>query len=160
MTRMTDSRGGLHVQVSAKRRDDSMRSRVEAELLNAPEPISAERIALRLDEPTISVARAIHALIAQQRAYSVGRKGRVSLYMWGRDPSSAVGKVKAKSGDQANIMQRPTYDGHELRRLPIAEGRYRAYELPSLVNGKPVQPRGIHAQCVGLPFKHDLTRGT
>ena len=160
MTRMTDSHGGLHVHVSAKRRDDSMRSRVEAELLNAPEPVSAERIALRLDEPTVSVANAINALISQNRAHAASRKGRVRLYQWGRDPNQFIGKVKARSGSDADVMQRPTYDGAELRRLPIAEGRYRAYELPSLVNGKRVEPRGIHAQCVGVPFKHDLTRGT
>lgn len=50
MSRMTDSQGGLHVRVSAQRKTDSMRSRVEAEILNAHEPISAERIAVRLSE--------------------------------------------------------------------------------------------------------------
>lgn len=157
MRRMTDSHGGLHVHVSSVRRDNSMRSRVEAELLNAPEPISAERIALRLNEPTISVARAINALIALQRAHAVGRKGRTCLYLWGRDPNAIQCKVKA--GD-ADVMRREIYDGAELARLPLPDGRYRAYELPSLVNGKQVPPRGIQAQCVGVPFKHDLSRGT
>jgi hypothetical protein len=160
MTRMTDSHGGLHVKVSAQRKSDSLRSRVEAELLKAYEPISAERIATLLHDPSISVASAIQALVSQQRAYRASRRGRTSFYLWGRDPSASVGKVKARAGSDADVMKRPTYDGRELRRLPIPEGRYRAYELPSLVNGKPVPPRGIHAQCVGLPFKHDLTRGT
>lgn len=160
MTRMTDSHGGLHVKVSAQRKGDSLRSRVEAELLKAYEPISAERIATLLHEAPISVSGAIQALVGQHRAYRASRRGRTSFYMWGRDPSASVGKVKARMGSDADVMQRPTYDGHELRRLPTPEGRYRAYELPSLVNGKQVPPRGIHAQCVGLPFKHDLTRGT
>lgn len=157
MSRMTDSHGGLHVRVSAIRRDDSMRSRVEAELLKAHEPISAERIATLLHEPTISVARAINALMAQQRAYTASRRGRSSLYLWGRDPNSSIGKVKANDAD---VMRREVYDGAELARLPLPDGRYRAYELPSLVNGKQVAPRGIQAQCVGVPFKHDLSRGT
>lgn len=160
MTRMTDSHGRLHVKVSAQRKSDSLRSRVEAELLKAYEPISAERIATLLHEPPISVASAIQALVSQQRAYRASRRGRTSFYLWGRDPSAAIGKVKARMGSDADVMKRPTYDGRELRRLPIPEARYRAYELPSLVNGKPVPPRGIHAQCVGLPFKHNLMRGT
>ena len=65
MSRMTDSQGGLHVRVSAQRKTDSMRSRVEAEILNAHEPISAERIAVRLSEETIYVSRAIRALMAR-----------------------------------------------------------------------------------------------
>lgn len=160
MSRMTDSQGGLHVRVSAHRKTDSMRSRVEAEILNAHEPISAERIAVRLSEETIYVSRAIHALMAQQRVYAAGRKGRACLYMWGRDPNGNTGKVKARIGGDGDVMTRPAYDGAELQRLPLPAERYRAYELPSLVNGKQVPPRGIRAQCVGTPFKHDLSRGT
>lgn len=138
--RHTIEHGGFSVP---PRDPNSMVSRVERHLR---EQGNATRRQLldALNGSLSTVSSALEYLVHYGRAHVCGTQGRAQLYGYGPAALSSTMPTLRRLGGSG------TYDGAELRRNPgIPDERFRAFELPSMVNGERVPAKRITAQCVG-----------
>lgn len=104
--------------------------------------VSHEQIA-KLTGVTLAEARMhVSRLVGERLAHNTRPGVSPPLYAWGASPLAEVPRAPAAqapryvTGPAANLFERSTYCGAELRPYTGRPGAMDAYRLPSLVNGK------------------------